>query len=165
MGLTFKVYKGDELVTTETFDREIIKIGRLSSAHLRLDDEKVSRIHAVVEIAANGEVNIIDMGSAEGTFVNGEKTNKATLKPGDELRLGDTRIVFQEIDGAPAAASAEAPAVAAAASAETAPTEAGAETSGAEEEFFGVDTEAATRVEEPPAELIEKAAALEATAR
>ena len=35
MGLTFKVYKGDELVTTETFDREIIKIGRLSSAHLR----------------------------------------------------------------------------------------------------------------------------------
>ena len=165
MGLTFKVYKGDELVTTETFDREIIKIGRLSSAHLRLDDEKVSRIHAVVEIAANGEVNIIDMGSAEGTFVNGEKTNKATLKPGDELRLGDTRIVFQEVEGgaaAPAAAPAEAPAAAAAAGAETAPTEAGAETSGAEEEFFGVDTKAAPRVEEPPAELIEKAAALEA---
>jgi outer membrane biosynthesis protein TonB len=153
MGLTFKVYKGDELVTTETFDREIIKIGRLSSAHLRLDDEKVSRIHAVVEISASGEVNIIDMGSAEGTFVNGEKTNKATLKPGDELRLGDTRIVFQEQDGAAAAA---APAAAAAAGAATA--EAPAETKAAEEEFFGVDTEAATRVEEPPAELIEKAA-------
>jgi outer membrane biosynthesis protein TonB len=156
MGLTFKVYKGDELVTTETFDREIIKIGRLSSAHLRLDDEKVSRIHAVVEISASGEVNIIDMGSAEGTFVNGEKTNKATLKPGDELRLGDTRIVFQEQDGAAAAA---APAAAAAAGAATA--EAPAETKAAEEEFFGVDTEAATRVEEPPAELIEKAAVAE----
>ena len=155
MGLTFKVYKGDELVTTETFDREIIKIGRLSSAHLRLDDEKVSRIHAVVEISASGEVNIIDMGSAEGTFVNGEKTNKATLKPGDELRLGDTRIVFQEADGAAASAPAEAGATAAGADADATQPDASA----AEEEFFGVDTEAATRVEEPPAELIEKAAA------
>jgi len=156
MGLTFKVYKGDELVTTETFDREIIKIGRLSSAHLRLDDEKVSRIHAVVEISASGEVNIIDMGSAEGTFVNGEKTNKATLKPGDELRLGDTRIVFQEAASAPAEAGA------AAAAAASAPAEA-AGAAAAEEEFFGVDTEAATRVEEPPAELIEKAAAAESS--
>jgi len=158
MGLTFKVYKGDELVTTETFDREIIKIGRLSSAHLRLDDEKVSRIHAVVEISASGEVNIIDMGSAEGTFVNGEKTNKATLKPGDELRLGDTRIVFQEAASAPA----EAGAAAAGAATASAPAEA-AGAAAAEEEFFGVDTEAATRVEEPPAELIEKAAAAESS--
>ena len=36
MGLIFKVYKDDELIATETFEREIIKIGRLSSAHLRL---------------------------------------------------------------------------------------------------------------------------------
>ncbi|MBW1808338.1 MAG: AgmX/PglI C-terminal domain-containing protein [Deltaproteobacteria bacterium] len=96
MGLAFKIYKDDELISTETFDREIIKIGRLSSAHLRLEDEKVSRIHAVVEVSAGGDVNIIDMGSSEGTFVNGEKVNKAGLKPGDEIRLGDTRIVFQD---------------------------------------------------------------------
>jgi hypothetical protein len=94
--LSFKVYRAGELLSTESFDREIIKIGRLSSAHLRLDDEKVSRIHAVVEMSASGEVNIIDMGSAEGTFVNGERVNKASLKPGDEIRLGETRLVFQE---------------------------------------------------------------------
>ncbi len=103
--LTFKVYHGGELLSTETFDREIVKIGRLSSAHLRLEDEKVSRIHAVVEMSAGGDVNIIDMGSAEGTFVNGERVNKATLKSGDEIRLGDTRLVFQE----DAAAAAEEP--------------------------------------------------------
>jgi FHA domain-containing protein len=96
MGLAFKIYKDDELISTETFDREIIKIGRLSSAHLRLEDEKVSRIHAVVEVSADGQVNIIDMGSSEGTFVNGEKVNKAGLNPGDEIKLGDTRIVFQD---------------------------------------------------------------------
>ena len=38
--LTLKVFKGDELVTSKDYDRDIIKIGRLSSAHLVLDDEK-----------------------------------------------------------------------------------------------------------------------------
>ena len=32
--LTLKVFKGDQLVATKDFDRDIIKIGRLSSAHL-----------------------------------------------------------------------------------------------------------------------------------
>ena len=47
-----RVYKGDELQDTHVFERDIIKIGRLASAHLRLDDTKVSRIHAVIDIAA-----------------------------------------------------------------------------------------------------------------
>ena len=64
MSLSFKVYRDGELIATENFDREIIKIGRLSSAHLRLEDDKVSRIHAVVELAASGEINIIDMGNS-----------------------------------------------------------------------------------------------------
>jgi hypothetical protein len=143
MGLTFKVYQGDELVTTETFDRDIIKIGRLSSAHLRLDDEKVSRIHAVVEISTGGDVHIIDMGSAEGTFVNGEKTNKATLKSGDELRLGNTRIVFQAEEEAAAAPAAVATSAAATAGVEAVP--------GLHDD---AEAEAVTRVEAPPAELV-----------
>jgi len=104
MGLSFKIYRNGELVATESFDREIIKIGRLSSAHLRLDDEKVSRIHAVVEVSANGEVNIIDMGSADGTFVNGERVNKHQLQNGDEIVLGNTRLVFtnEAADAVPA---------------------------------------------------------------
>ncbi len=38
--LTLKVYKGDELVASRDYDRDIIKIGRLSSAHLCLDDDR-----------------------------------------------------------------------------------------------------------------------------
>ena len=47
--LTFRIYKGDQLIRTETLTRDIskdpvIKIGKLSSSHLRLeDDESVSR--------------------------------------------------------------------------------------------------------------------------
>jgi pSer/pThr/pTyr-binding forkhead associated (FHA) protein len=107
--ISLKVYRNGELVGSESFEREpggVVKIGRLASAHLHLDDEKVSRIHAVIEVSQNGEVNVIDMGSAEGTFVNNQKTNKAALKPGDEIRLGDTRLVVQG-DGAESAPAPE----------------------------------------------------------
>jgi FHA domain-containing protein len=90
--LTLEVYRGDELVRTERFTREIIKIGRLSSAHLCLEDERISRIHSVIEVGQEG-VSIIDMGSAEGTFVNGKRVSKGPLKRGDEIKLGGLRIV------------------------------------------------------------------------
>ncbi len=101
--LKLTVYKGSELAAEQRFERDIVKIGRLASAHLRLDDTKVSRIHAVIESSGDGsEYSIIDMGSTEGTFLNGEKVSKEKLGDGDELRLGDCRIIisFENEDGA-----------------------------------------------------------------
>src|SRR6266498_2549069 len=97
--ITLKVFRGSELVRTEQFNREIIKIGRLASAHLCLDDEKISRIHSVIEVAPDGAVSIIDMGSAEGTFVNGRKVSRGALKPGDQITLGGLRIVMEGPEG------------------------------------------------------------------
>lgn len=92
--LKLTVYKGSDLLGEHRFDRDIVKIGRLASAHLKLDDTKVSRIHAVIEATGDGQgYSIIDMGSTEGTFVNGEKVSKERLKDGDEIRLGDCRLV------------------------------------------------------------------------
>jgi hypothetical protein len=105
--LTLKVYRGDELIRTEHYNRDIIKIGRLSSAHLCLDDEKVSRIHSVIEIGGDGNLSIIDMGSAEGTYVNGKRVNKGPIQVGDELTVGGLRITIEAGD-ADAAASADA---------------------------------------------------------
>src|SRR5690349_19806849 len=93
--LTLKVFRGSELVRSEQFNREIIKIGRLASAHLCLDDEKVSRIHSVIEVAPDGAISIIDMGSAEGTFVNGKKVSRGALRVGDQITLGGLRIVVE----------------------------------------------------------------------
>ncbi len=90
--LTLKVYKGEELVTTKSYDRDIIKIGRLASAHLCLDDEKVSRIHSVIEVGTDGALSIIDMGSVEGTYVNGKRVNKGVIALGDEIKVGNTTI-------------------------------------------------------------------------
>lgn len=100
--LTLKVFKGEQLVAEKDYDRDIIKIGRLSSAHLCLDDEKVSRIHSVIEVAPDGALSIIDMGSVEGTFVNGKRVNKGTLQFGDEIKIGNTTI---KVDKAGAVAS------------------------------------------------------------
>lgn len=93
--LTLKVFKGDELIATKEYDRDIIKIGRLSSAHLCLEDEKVSRIHSVIEVGADGTLSIIDMGSVEGTYVNGKRVNKGTLTFGDEIKVGNTTIKLE----------------------------------------------------------------------
>jgi hypothetical protein len=88
-----RIHKGADLIDTQLFERDIIKIGRLASAHLRLEDPKVSRIHAVIEVGDNKDAAIIDMGSAEGTRVNGEKVSRVRLKHGDEIGLGDSRLV------------------------------------------------------------------------
>src|SRR5512147_452092 len=104
--ITLKVFRGDELVRTEQFNREIIKIGRLASAHLCLDDEKISRIHSVIEVSPDGNLSIIDMGSAEGTFVNGKKVSRGALRVGDQITLGGLRIV---VESTAAAAGAVAP--------------------------------------------------------
>jgi hypothetical protein len=90
--LTFKIFKGDQLLRTETLSQPVIKVGKLSSSHLRLDDETVSRMHAVIEVTGPNDISIIDLGSTKGTFVNGQKVNKAKLQSGDTVTLGDTRI-------------------------------------------------------------------------
>ena len=129
-----RIHRGSELLEAQVFERDIIKIGRLASAHLRLEDPKVSRIHAVIEISEAREVSIIDMGSAEGTRVNGEKVSRARLKHGDEIGLGDSRLVVVLDDAELAAmkggALAAAPAMAAA-TPEVGPSPTGSVTNGA----------------------------------
>jgi hypothetical protein len=90
--IKFDIYRGDEYQRSESFSEPIIKIGKVPSSHLRLEDEVASRMHAMIEVTGPNEVYIIDLGSAAGTFVNGQKTNKARLSTGDEIVIGETRL-------------------------------------------------------------------------
>lgn len=90
--LTFRIYKGEQFLREETLTQPVIKVGKLSSSHLRLDDDSVSRMHAVIEVSGPGDISIIDLGSTKGTVVNGQKVNKAKLQDGDLIILGDIRI-------------------------------------------------------------------------
>src|ERR1700744_2753862 len=90
--LTFRIYKGDQLLREEKLSLSVIKLGKVPSAHLKLDDETVSRMHAIIEVNGPGDVSIIDLGSTKGTFVNGPKVNKAKLQSGDTSVVGETKI-------------------------------------------------------------------------
>ena len=92
--LTFQVFKGEQLLQTATLSQDIIKVGRLSSSHLFIDDPSISRMHAMVEVTGPREVSIVDLGGSPlGTMVNGQKVNKQLLSSGDEITIGDIRIV------------------------------------------------------------------------
>ncbi|HET6281310.1 MAG TPA: AgmX/PglI C-terminal domain-containing protein [Polyangia bacterium] len=92
--LKFEIYKGDELIREEVLTQDVIKVGKLASSHLRIDDETVSRMHAVIEVTGPDEIHIIDLGSTRGTLVNGERVNKAKLQSGDEIMFGESRVVI-----------------------------------------------------------------------
>ena len=91
-GLFFRIHEPDKEPRTLALAQPIIKIGKLSSSHMRLDDQEASRMHAVIEVSDEGLVQIIDLGSRKGTWVDGKKVNKAELQPGSEIRIADTRI-------------------------------------------------------------------------
>ena len=74
---------------------EIVKIGRLASAHIRVTDPKVARIHACIEPDPSGGYSLIDMGSTEGSVVNGQRVSKHPLQSGDEILLGDSLLVVE----------------------------------------------------------------------
>ncbi|MGH9041327.1 MAG: FHA domain-containing protein [Acidimicrobiia bacterium] len=76
-------------------------------------DASVSRLHAVIERYPTGFC-VRDLGSANGTFVNGEPVRGETrLRPGDELRLGNSRLTFFTVgdDDSEVTAVAEGPPV------------------------------------------------------
>lgn len=70
------------------------RIGRSEESEIVLVDPSVSRAHAIVEIDAAQAV-VRDLGSTNGTFVNGRRVSVETLRDGDELLFGNTRMRFE----------------------------------------------------------------------
>lgn len=85
--------EGAELVT---LDATRVTVGRASSNDVALDaDTKASRLHAVLERLPAGWC-IRDLSSRNGTFVNGSRIDRdRPLQPGDEIRVGNTRLIFR----------------------------------------------------------------------
>jgi Mg-chelatase subunit ChlD len=69
-------------------------IGRDGDCHLRLGDEQVSRHHARVTVYGEN-VQVEDLGSANGSYVNGARIRTAALGPNDFLMVGDTPLQLQ----------------------------------------------------------------------
>ena len=72
-------------------ERFRIMLGR-GDVEVALDDRKVSRRHASLEVYGTSCVLLKDLGSTNGTFVNGERAASAELQDGDMIRLGETML-------------------------------------------------------------------------
>jgi diguanylate cyclase (GGDEF)-like protein len=67
-------------------------LGRGTAATIRLGDDGISRRHAKIVVAGN-VVKIEDLGSANGTLVNGALIQQSALRDGDKIQLGSTTIL------------------------------------------------------------------------
>ncbi|MBT3198664.1 MAG: GAF domain-containing protein [Phycisphaerales bacterium] len=82
-GRTFELRAGDNVV------------GRENDATIVLNDQTASRAHSCISVD-NGQSLLSDVGSANGTFLNGVRIGQPTgLKRGDQVRCGSTLLVFQ----------------------------------------------------------------------
>ncbi len=72
-----------------------LHIGRESRNEVVIPDINVSRIHAEISCDDYGQWTITDLGSTNGTFVNGRQIQSAALNDADEVLLGTTTLEFQ----------------------------------------------------------------------
>ncbi len=91
--------RGLEDGVTLSLTGRTISIGRRPGNDLLLEGGKVSRDHARIE-REGMDFWLIDAGSANGTYINGERIEKARLASGDQLRIGnyDGLVSFREED-------------------------------------------------------------------
>jgi Protein of unknown function (DUF3662)/FHA domain len=80
---------------TISLDGETATIGRLPACDVPLKDRGASRRHAQIRVK-DGVATITDLGSTNGTEVNGHPVQTATLDDGDRITIGTTVLVFRE---------------------------------------------------------------------
>lgn len=86
-------------------DREIL-VGRSSDLDMVLVEDMVSRKHAKISVSGD-QIFIQDLGSTNGSFVNGEKIRRARLKEGDRILIGTSIIKVVSVDAVGGAENAD----------------------------------------------------------
>jgi predicted component of type VI protein secretion system len=74
--------------------RGVTVLGRSGDVDVPLDDAGVSRRHAEVHVS-DGRARVVDLGSTNGTFVDGERVTTGELRDGSTITVGRSRLVFR----------------------------------------------------------------------
>jgi pSer/pThr/pTyr-binding forkhead associated (FHA) protein len=85
-GLTFRLTRGS-----------IKTVGRAVRADFVVDATLVSRVHCRLSARADGRLEVLDLDSTNGTFVNGKKIDRAELKDGDVLGVGRVKLKVEKV--------------------------------------------------------------------
>lgn len=87
------VIRGNDQGARFELDADLITLGRDSSNAVQLHDTEISRRHA--EFRREGTTGtLVDLGSSNGTYVNGRKVAQAALSSGDHVQLGGTLMLY-----------------------------------------------------------------------
>ena len=98
------VFLSGELIAVPIpLEREDVILGRALEADVRVNDTQVSRQHAKVSAVAGDDASsteyiLIDLESRNGTFLNGSRVDRAKLRNGDKITIGETIIRFDLLD-------------------------------------------------------------------
>lgn len=92
------VARGPNAGSRYLLDAAVTTAGRHPDSDLFLDDVTVSRRHAEVDRTPEGYV-LRDVGSLNGTYVNGERVERQNLREGDVVQIGLYRLTFLLGDG------------------------------------------------------------------
>jgi pSer/pThr/pTyr-binding forkhead associated (FHA) protein len=87
------VVSGPDAGTGFTIDRERVIVGRGPGVDKAFDDPGMSRQHAAIEFSGSG-FRLRDLGSTNGTRVNGAAVQAALLRHGDRIEIGGRRFVL-----------------------------------------------------------------------
>jgi pSer/pThr/pTyr-binding forkhead associated (FHA) protein len=104
MSAVLQVYQSKQQIARHTVGKERFIIGRSKRCNLPVDEDLVSREHAAI-VPADGGYWIEDLGSRNGTRVNGNKiARRQRLQTGDSVAIGSVEILFRldeehEVDG------------------------------------------------------------------
>lgn len=85
--------------------RDGLLLGRVAECDVVIDDHKASRRHAKIVVEA-GVVEIEDLGSSNGTLLNGKPVSRRLLREGDEVQIGKSVLKYHE-GGLPSARGTE----------------------------------------------------------
>lgn len=100
MHVVLVMFRADGERRSFSITRDITVIGRREECDFRIPLGEISRKHCRLVKGENG-LSIEDLGSSNGTFCNGQRVQKASVRPGDTVQLGSVVFVVQ-IDGFPA---------------------------------------------------------------
>ena len=88
------VKRGPNAGSTFLLESDATTVGRNPESDVFLDDVTVSRAHAVIERREGDAFFVRDIGSLNGTYVNGEQVDETKLASGDEVQIGMFKLMF-----------------------------------------------------------------------
>jgi diguanylate cyclase (GGDEF)-like protein len=95
--------RGEQLAAPIPLERDEVTLGRALEADVRINDARASRLHARISTVRDEETGttlyrVADLGSTNGTLLNGEPVAESDLHDGDKLTIGEHLIRFELLD-------------------------------------------------------------------